>query len=205
MLKTTKLTDVASGIWVWYSYNLEIKLSLYSAMLQCQDGLVIIDPVELHEDDLHRIHAIGQVSAIILTSAHHGRAASIYRERFSAPILAHHGSLDELNVSADGSLRPARKIAGNLQVIEIEGAAPGEVALYRESGHLHFGDAVEHDKNGLQIMASRGGTPARLARALRKLANTSVQSITFSHSAPLLSATQTHFDKFQGNLLSVSH
>jgi glyoxylase-like metal-dependent hydrolase (beta-lactamase superfamily II) len=150
-------------------------------------GIVLIDPIRLHEPGVEELALHKPVAAIVLTNENHSRAALWFRGRFGSPIFSHPEAVGSLNVAVDGMLGEARNVAGNLRVLEIPGAALGEIALLHPGGSLHFGDAVVNlESTGLAPLPDKYCTdPKRLRESLLRLPLEGVEVVTFAHGFAL--------------------
>jgi glyoxylase-like metal-dependent hydrolase (beta-lactamase superfamily II) len=188
MPKADTIEQVTADLWIWQAYEELIRADLSSCAIRTDEGLVIVDPIELAQDALDELEAQGVVSAIVLTNANHSRSASRFRKRFNAPILAHPDALAKLETAADSVLRTERLVAGTLQVICLPGAGAGEVALFDPRGRLHMGDAlVNLDPVGLSVLPAKYCTdPVGLTGALQALVGLRFDTVTFAHGLPLV-------------------
>ena len=142
---------------------------------RCREGL---DELALHKP----------VVAIVLTNENHARAALWFRGRFGSPIFSHSDALGSLTLAVDGTLGPMRRVAGNLTVLEIPGAASGEIALLHPGGSLHFGDAVVNlEATGLALLPDKYCLdPKILKRSIQSLPVDGVELVTFAHGPALI-------------------
>ena len=188
MVTATELLDTAEGVWTWHGFDESIRTELFSTAVASADGLVIIDPIDAVPAVLSRLGKLGPVVAIVLTNGNHSRAASRFRERFSAPVFSHPEAVGELTLPVDGMLRLERRVGGSLAVIELSGAGPGEVALLGENSWIHFGDAVINlEDTGLAVLPSKYCADARqLTGSLRHLESLPFTRATFAHGFPIL-------------------
>jgi glyoxylase-like metal-dependent hydrolase (beta-lactamase superfamily II) len=187
MVTSHSLENIAPGVWTWHAYDEDVRTELYSTAVVAEAGLVLIDPIRLYEAGVESLALHKPVAAIVLTNENHTRAAVWYRGRFGAPIFSHPEAVGALTVAVDGMLGQNRRVGGNLQVLEIPGAASGEVALLHPGGSLHFGDAVVN-------LASTGLAPLpekycmdskRLRESLQSLPLEGVEVVTFAHGPAL--------------------
>ena len=84
---------------------------------------------------------------------------------------------------------------GNLVVIEIAGAPPGEIALHAE-GIAHVGDALIHlEPMGFSLLPEKYCADAReMRRALGKLLRFDFEVMTFAHGLPLISQARRRLE-----------
>ena len=188
MAIANEIVETAPGVWIWHALDESIRTELFSTAVLAEDGVVVIDPIDASQAVLTRLGKLGAVAAVVLTNGNHSRAAARFRERFSAPVLAHSESVGELTLPVDGILRVDRPLAGSLEVIELPGAGMGEVALRSGSGWLHFGDAVINlEDTGLALLPPKYCVDSeQLRQSLQNLKGLQFQSATFAHGMPLL-------------------
>lgn len=187
MILSQSLDRATPGVWTWHAYDPDVRTELFSAAVVADAGLVLIDPIRLCEAGVGQLALHRPVAAIVLTNENHTRAAAWFRSRFGAPIFAHPEAVGALNVALDGTLTPARLVAGNLSVLEIAGAVSGEIALRHPGGSLHFGDAVIHlEATGLTALPEKYCTdPKALKESLRNLAFEGIETVTFAHGTAI--------------------
>lgn len=188
MVISKLLQSIAPGVWSWHAYDEDVRTDLYSTAVMAEAGLVLIDPIRLYDAGVEELSAHKPVAAIVLTNENHTRAAAWFRSRFAAPIFSHPEAVGAQNVPIDGTLDPNRRVAGNLRVLEIPGAASGEVALLHPAGSLHFGDAVVNlESTGLAPLPDKYcSNPGVLGDSLRSLSLSGVDLVTFAHGPALV-------------------
>jgi glyoxylase-like metal-dependent hydrolase (beta-lactamase superfamily II) len=187
MVTSRSLENIATGVWTWHAYDEDVRTDLFSTAVVAEAGLVLIDPIRLYEAGVEALALHKPVAAIVLTNENHTRAAVWYRGRFGAPIFSHPEAVGALTVAVDGMLGPNRSVGGNLKVLEIPGAASGEVALLHPGGSLHFGDAVVNlESTGLAPLPEKYCMDSgRLKEALESLPLEGVEVVTFAHGPAL--------------------
>ena len=187
MVTSRSLENIATGVWTWHAYDEDVRTDLFSTAVVAEAGLVLIDPIRLYEAGVEALALHKPVAAIVLTNENHTRAAVWYRGRFGAPIFSHPKAVGALTVAVDGMLGENRSVGGNLKVLEIPGAASGEVALLHPGGSLHFGDAVVNlESTGLAPLPEKYCMDSgRLKEALESLPLEGVEVVTFAHGPAL--------------------
>ena len=187
MVVAKSLQNIAPGVWSWHAYDPDVRTDLFSTAVAAETGLVLVDPIRLSEAGMEELALHRPVAAIVLTNENHTRAAAWFRGRFGAPIFAHPEAVGSLTVAVDGMLGQSRPLAGNLTVLEISGAAPGEIALWLPSGSLHLGDAVVNlESTGLAPLPEKYCVDsALLQESLRSLPVEGVDLVTFAHGPAL--------------------
>jgi glyoxylase-like metal-dependent hydrolase (beta-lactamase superfamily II) len=187
MVISQSLQNVAAGVWTWQAYDENVRTDLFSTAVVAETGLVLVDPIRLCEAGMQELALHRPVAAIVLTNENHTRAALWFRSRFGAPVFAHPEAVGALTVAVDGMLGRMRLLAGNLQVLEIPGAASGEIALLHPGGSLHFGDAVVNlESTGLAPLPAKYCMDSTLLReSLLSLPVEGVEVVTFAHGPAL--------------------
>ena len=188
MVISQSLQNIAPGVWTWHAYDGNVRTDLFSTAVVAESGLVLVDPIRLCEAGMAELALHRPVAAIVLTNENHTRASTWFRGRFGAPIFAHPEAVGALTVAVDGMLAQQRPLAGNLKVLELPGAASGEIALQHPGGSLHFGDAVVNlESTGLAPLPDKYCMDPKLLReSLRSLAVEGVEVVTFAHGPALI-------------------
>jgi hypothetical protein len=185
--RAEEVQRVTDTLYFWQAFEPAVRVELSSCAVLTQEGWVFIDPIPLGIDALHELLEISQPASIVLTNGNHARSSTELGQRFSIPILAHAAAEADLGIKIDSFLREGEMVAGGLQVIELAGAGPGEIALVSSSG-LHLGDAlINLDPQGLTFLPDKYcSDPKKLRENLRKLLNVECTLMTFAHGLPLL-------------------
>jgi glyoxylase-like metal-dependent hydrolase (beta-lactamase superfamily II) len=188
MVISQSLQNIAPGVWSWHAYDETVRTDLYSTAVLAESGLVLIDPIRLCDAGLDELALHKPVVAIVLTNENHSRSALWFRGRFGSPIFSHPDALGALTLAVDGTLGPVRRVAGNLTVLEIPGAASGEIALLHPGGSLHFGDAVVNlESTGLALLPDKYCLdPLVLKQSMQSLPVDGVELVTFAHGPALV-------------------
>jgi glyoxylase-like metal-dependent hydrolase (beta-lactamase superfamily II) len=129
--------------WSWLSPKHGYNFNGYA--LKGEDGLIVIDPPFVSEDELDHILELGTPEYIILTNKDHERIAYEFRDRYAAKIYVNEMDSAFLKSSPDLTFRDRDTLPGNLKVINIpNNKSPGESALLlsRDKGVLFIGDAI---------------------------------------------------------------
>ena len=191
MLFASELVRLAPTLFVWQAYDSQTKTDLFSAAVRTSEGLYLVDPIALREECLSELLNSGPVSGIILTNANHLRAAPRFAAQFSAPVFARSGALPNesgLNLKDVGD---GDEICGELGVLEIDGAATGEIVLCHrpDQGTLIFGDAlINFEPYGFTFLPPKYcSNPKELRRSLHKLLRHPAERMLFAHGVPILS------------------
>jgi glyoxylase-like metal-dependent hydrolase (beta-lactamase superfamily II) len=129
--------------WSWLSPKHGYNFNGYA--LKGEDGLVVIDPAFLSEEELDGILELGTPKYIILTNKDHERMAYEFRDRYAAKICINEMDSAFLKSSPDQTFRDRDTLPGDLMVINIpNNKSPGESALLLSKGKgvLFIGDAI---------------------------------------------------------------
>jgi glyoxylase-like metal-dependent hydrolase (beta-lactamase superfamily II) len=183
------LTRLLPGLFVWQEYDSAVKAELFSSALVTAAGLYIVDPIPLM--DKRELMDVAPVSGVVVTNSNHLRAASDYANKFGAPVFAHAESFPHKEFPCLIEIDDGRRIANQLEVITIDGAPPGEIALYHSpnGGTLIVGDAlINFEPYGFTFLARKYcRNQKEMRRSLRKLLGFEVERMLFAHGTPLLS------------------
>lgn len=175
----------------WQAWSPQSKVDLSTTGILSAAGLVLVDPIRLTEEALVELtERHGPPVQILLTSGNHERDSAWYVERFGCPVLAHPDALPELTHPAEGTLRENTEPFCSCRVIELPGAAAGEVALYLEERHsLILGDIVINlESFGFNLLPDKYATnPKQMRQSLRQLLELKVRTIAFAHGTPITS------------------
>ena len=182
---------IASNISIWHGYDSAVKAELYSSCLAASDATYLIDPIPLRRAAIDELIGSRPVAGIIVTNANHHRASARFAEEFSIPIIAYPDTFPDeqpnrLNKVADGEA-----ICDGLQVIAIEGAGLGEIALHYvpDGGTLIVGDAlINFEPYGFTFLPEKYCSNQKdMRQSLRKLLDYKAKRILFAHGTPILS------------------
>jgi Metallo-beta-lactamase superfamily len=185
---TPDFHPLAPGIWTWQAYDSAVKADLSSTAVATVAGTYAIDPILLEEPELEQL---GPVAGIILTNANHQRSAAQFADRFSAPIFGRLESLAELKGTVAIDAVEGQKIGAELEVILIEGAVAGEIALYYPGGGgtLIVGDAlINFEPYRFAFLPRKYCVNEKEMRgSLRQLLLRPAERMLFAHGTPILS------------------
>lgn len=172
----------------WWSYKTSVKCRCYSQACVHQNNLTLIDPFypELKQD-WTTILAMGRPTLIILTNGNHEREAVNIGKELGLPIACGEGAIHELTIHPDIILAGQMQIHG-IRPIPVEGAGPGELALFCQSQQtLFIGDAlINLAETGLACLPDKyASDPQRLRESIRTLCDFSFRRACFAHGDPL--------------------
>jgi glyoxylase-like metal-dependent hydrolase (beta-lactamase superfamily II) len=179
------------SFWVWQVYDSSVKADLFSSAILTSAGTYIVDPIPLPDPQLRQLSQASKVAGIIITNANHLRASSAYSDRFSVPVWAGTDSFPDLKPARFSEAKNGTTICGELEVIEVEGAVAGEIALYHASngGTLIVGDAlINFEPYGFSFLPRKYCLNKKQMRSsLHQLLARPAERILFAHGAPILS------------------
>jgi glyoxylase-like metal-dependent hydrolase (beta-lactamase superfamily II) len=158
--------------WPWFSERHGYDFNGY--LVRHPGGNLCIDPVDMSDDVLDEIAAVG-VSRILLTNRNHTRASAKVSRRTGAKVAIH--PADAAHARAQGAvideeLWTGEKI-GPLVVVAADGKSAGEVAFHwPERKILIVGDACVGKPPGAcaLLVESVMDDPSRLRSSLRRIA-----------------------------------
>lgn len=191
VLPAVEFDQLYPDIWVWHRLDPSIKADLFSTALAGPEGLFLVDPISIPESQLRHLIEARPMAGIVVTNANHHRSAVEYSDRFSVPIFAHKRTLGDQKPSRLIELKAEMMIGSDIEVIEIEGAADGEIALYHASngGTLVLGDAlINFEPYGFAFLPGKYCLNQRqMQRSLRQLLSKSAERLLFAHGTPIMS------------------
>jgi len=197
--------QLSPGLWVWQNYDSSVKADLFSSAILTSAGIYIVDPIVLADANLRQLSDAATIAGIIVTNANHPRASSAYSDHFSAPILADAHSFPDLKPARFTEAKNGTTIRGELEIIKIEGAVAGEIALYHASngGALIIGDAlINFEPYGFSFLPRKYCLDEKqMRRSLRRLLARPAERLLFAHGVPLLSGASARLRR----LLDIDH
>jgi hypothetical protein len=192
---------IAPYLALWHCYDPAVKAELYSTCLLTSDGACLIDPIPLESEALDEVVGSARVAGIIVTSSNHDRASSRFAEQFSVPIFARRDAFPDKTPDEFTSVDDGNEICDELRVIGIEGAGPGEIAVFypADNGTLIVGDAlINFEPYGFTFLPAKYcSNEKEMRQSLRKLSACRAERMLFAHGIPILSGAS---DRLQ-NLL----
>jgi hypothetical protein len=126
----TEVQSLSNGVWLWHVYDSSAKADLWSAAIETDEGRLFIDPVTLHPTALKQLTYRRPVIGVAVTNENHIRQSKAFAEEFSVPIFAGADLADSIHFSRLTFITGGTLLAGDIEVVAIEGAAHGEVAFY---------------------------------------------------------------------------
>jgi glyoxylase-like metal-dependent hydrolase (beta-lactamase superfamily II) len=188
-VRPAHLHHIHPRITLCQTFDPTVKTDLFSTAITVADQLFLIDPIDLPEVQLGELCHNAPVAGIVVTNANHPRASLQLSERLSAPIFARENAFADTKPISP--IKPGDSIGNALEVIQVEGAVEGEIALYEsgDGGTLILGDAlINLDPYGLTFLPRKYCLDQkRMRRSLRQLLDKSAERILFAHGTPILS------------------
>ena len=190
---------IASNVAIWHGYDPAVKVDLYSTCLLTSDGACLIDPIPLESEALDELVGSARVAGIIVTSSNHDRASAQFAEKFSVPIFARRDAFPDKTPDEFTSVADGEEICDELRVIGIEGAGPGEIALYHpaDNGTLIVGDAlINFEPYGFTFLPGKYcSNEKEMRQSLRKLLDYKAERMLFAHGMPILSGARDRLQR----------
>jgi glyoxylase-like metal-dependent hydrolase (beta-lactamase superfamily II) len=191
MLEPPNLEFVSDHIALWHSFDSAVKADLFSTALLTNAGTFLVDPISMGPNAIQDLELKSPVCAIIVTNQNHWRASSTLSKQLSVPILAHDSARLPDEPREFTSIIDGQRVGQAFDVIMIEGAVPGEIALFfdDDGGTLIIGDAlINFEPYGFKFLPPKYCTNHRKMKAsLRRLSDLTVERIFFAHGLPIVS------------------
>jgi hypothetical protein len=185
-----EIHQVSARVWIWQRYDPAVKADLFSTALLTDIGLYLVDPIPLPLDGVRVIGGERAFAGIVITNANHARSAAQHSKTFAAPISAHRDTLTELNGGELKEVKDGSVLRGDLDIIEIPGAAAGEIAIYAAAngGTIVVGDAlINFEPYGFTFLPGKYcENQKRMRSSLRKLLARPAERLLFAHGMPIL-------------------
>lgn len=186
-----EFAQISPSLALWQTHDKTVKADLFSSAVTVAEQIFLIDPIEIADQALHELVGSHQITGLIITSGNHVRSADAYIRRFSVPLFAHRNSLADRAPSDLVEIKDGSRIADGLEVIGMEGAGPGEIALYHaaDGGTFIIGDAlINFEPYGFSFLPDKYcENKKRMRESVRKLLRFDAERILFAHGTPILS------------------
>lgn len=184
-----EITLLPPSLAIWQAYDPSVKADLFSTAVLTAGGIYLVDPIALTDPALAEL--TGTVAGVIVTNGNHWRAAARFAERFSVPVFAGKEALFEEDLPNFKAVSDGDSIGPDLQVIAIDGAAAGEMALLHtpNRGALVVGDAlINFEPYGFTFLPAKYCADQKvMRRSLQKLLAHRADRMLFAHGMPILS------------------
>ena len=184
------------GLFFWQCYDPKIKAELCSSAIVAAGKIYLVDPILLEASQLDRLRKKAPPAGIIVTNANHARASDYYSKELSVPIFAQRATFKGKNPLQFVEISGGRKICPELEVIAVEGAVAGEVALYDplNGGTFIVGDAlINFEPSGFTVLPRKYCLNQRqLRQSLWERLTRPAERMLFAHGTPILSGANAH-------------
>ena len=191
MAIASELVQVAPSLFIWQAYDPAVKADLFSSAIVTVDGAFLVDPIPLRSEAIDELLGLARVVGIIVTSGNHLRAANQFAKQFSVSVFTRREAFPDKMRAQSRELGDGEHICDELRVIGIEGAGPGEIALYYTAGKgtLIVGDAlINFEPYGFTFLPAKYcSNEKEMRRSLRKLLSYKADRMLFAHGLPILS------------------
>jgi hypothetical protein len=203
-----ELCRVGPHLFLWQAYDPKAKAELFSTAVLTPAGLLIVDPISLAGPAIAELLQFAAVAGIVVTNSNHTRASLEFAKRFSTTLFAHGESLDAKQTPFT-ELANGDTICADVEVIAIDGAAAGEIALHQPSngGTIIIGDAlINFEPYGFSLLPGKYcSDEGEMQRSLRRLLAVKSERLLFAHGTPILSGATDRLQKLldvdlRGNL-----
>jgi hypothetical protein len=194
-VQAAELQPLGKSLLIWQAFDPKVKADLFSTAILTPTGLFLVDPIPLAQKPLGELEQNGRIAGVIVTSANHIRGAAEFARRFSVSIFAHRDSAIADHVTVDAGNR----IRDFVEVIAIDGAAQGEIALHYSSdnGTLIVGDAlINLEPNGFSLLPKKYcSNQKEMRRSLRQLLTYKAERMLFAHGTPILAGAHARLQQ----------
>ena len=170
----------------WSVFAPSIKAELFSHALVSDGKVVLIDPTLPDDRTLTAIRQLGDIDAILITSANHERDAHRIAQQLHVPVGAPAFAVKEFSFKPDIIVDGLRQIYG-IVPLSLPGAAPGEHAYYSPYNQiLILGDAILNLPGGPVLLPDKYCTDsAQLKSSLTQLLRLDIAILAFAHGPAL--------------------
>ena len=193
-----ELEPVTPHALLWHAYDPSVKADLFSTALTTSENALIIDPILPDATGLEQLRATKRIRGIIVTNQNHWRGSLQLSQQLAVPIFAHSDSaLPEISVKfspiADGD-----SIEDQLRVVTIQGAAPGEIAIWCDvdDGIVVIGDAlINFEPYGFGLLPPKYCVDQKMMRAsLERLLDYQFNRMFFGHGFPIMTEARARLE-----------
>ena len=193
---------VTQAVAFWQEYDPASRTDLSCSAHRIDDGLFFVDPIRLAPDAAKALVEQVLPRAILLTNGNHGRAARVFAKQWKIPIFAPAGVEHELGFTPDEELKPGAIYWDQLEIFDLSGATPGELAIYRRDQEiLSVGDAFIHLPGyGFRLLPEKYCSDAKqLVTSVQQLRDLSIRLLTFAHGYPVTMKAQERLRELLGD------
>ena len=177
--------EVVPGIWHWHLADDRIGGYVSSAHAVCgDDGVVLIDPLPLAKEPFD---ALGDVTAICLTTSSHQRSAWRLRRELGVRVWAPSG-LKESDERPDETYEEGNPLPGGLRPVFSPGPGTRQHSLLldRDGGALFTSDLFVNAGDGLALVpAEYMHDPEQARRTAERLLDLDFAVLCTGHGLPV--------------------
>jgi metallo-beta-lactamase superfamily protein len=194
-----ELQAVARNLFFWQAYDPKVRADISSSAVITPPGIFLVDPIPLADDAINQLTQKHRVAGVIVTNANHFRGSAQFAAVFNVPTHARRESLADHAAFGVNEIVDGTHICEGLEVIAIDGAAPGEIALYSSdyAGALIVGDAlINFEPHGFTFLPRKYcSNQKQMRRSLRRLLDYRFEKLLFAHGTPILSRGMARFQE----------
>jgi hypothetical protein len=180
---------------LWHAFDPTVKTELFSTSIFSSSGIILVDPIPLDPLALNQLQSRSPVQAIIVTNQNHWRTAADFAAQLSVQIFAHPAAELPDRPQPFQAVGDGHRLDNNLEVVAIEGAVPGEIALFCEidGGNLILGDAlINFEPYGFTFLPPKYCEDQRkMKKSLHRLMDFPIKRMFFAHGLPILVRAET--------------
>ena len=199
MVEAADIQPLTPALTIWQVYDPDVKAELSSTSIRIEDRLFLVDPIPLAASALEELTADASICSVFLTNSNHARAAVSFAAKTGAAICASAvtaTSLFELEILA---VRPGDLAGDRIEVIGLEGAAEGEIALHfkDDGGAIVMGDAlINFGQDGFALLPKKYCADQKaMRRSLRQLLDFTFARVLFAHGPPIVSGAREKLEE----------
>ena len=190
MTSTAEFQTIAQNLFFWQAYDAKVKADLSSSAVVTKRGIFLVDPIPLTNDAIDRLTRRNRVAGVIVTNANHFRGSAQFAAVFDVQTYARRESLVDHTAPGISEIADGGHVGEGLNVIAIDGAAPGEIALYSsdDAGALILGDAlINFEPHGFTLLPRKYcSNQKQMRRSLLRLLDYKFERLLFAHGTPIL-------------------
>ena len=186
---------ISASLAVWQVYDPAVKADLWSTALFTDRGVYLVDPIPLEKAALEEFLHDQVLAGTIVTNANHLRSAVELAQIYSVPVF---GTARAFEPDPPADFKPVSGgdiIAGDLEVIDLAGAGPGEIALHHrfDGGAVIIGDAlINFEPHGFGFLPAKYcENEAQMRQSLHKLLDFDFERLLFAHGTPITAKAKT--------------
>jgi glyoxylase-like metal-dependent hydrolase (beta-lactamase superfamily II) len=177
--------EIKPGLWHWQIHDERIDFLSSSHALRVDDGTVLLDPLPLAPDALA---ALGEVTAICLTTSSHQRSSWRLRRELGVPVYAP-ALTKQAEEDPDVHYSEGDRLPGNLLAIFTPGAGTTQHTLLVEDAGVVFAPDLFARPPGAALMmtpAQYMHDPDEARRSAEKLLDYEFDVLCHGHGAPVV-------------------